>query len=149
MTQNMCGCNDPVINVPIKGMIMQLDAGAFPSGGMPNLQIGVETKRAMLYMGKQVYSQLVDFGALPNSAKKSVAHGIVDADWIMVDHNYSRVDQNTSFACVQNMSTNSVGGGWSVHLDKSSVWITTGANRAAFSAIICINYTKVSDPVIG
>ena len=60
MSQNDCGCNEPVVRVPVRGLELALDKAALGSIGgggvpgdfiMPNLQIGVESRMNWLLPG--------------------------------------------------------------------------------------------------
>lgn len=91
---------------------------------------------------KSVYRMVVDFGALPNTATKSVAHGINGATgWA------------SSFRLTQlyGASTDPIGlqalalpnNGILLSIDQFNVNVTTTSNRTAFTATtIVIEYTK-------
>jgi len=81
------------------------------------------------------YRKVIDFGALPNSATKSVAHGIT-------------FDANTTFTRIYGTATDPVGifalpipfsdptalnANVSLTIDATNVVITTGINRAAYT----------------
>ena len=121
MSQNQCVCHD---------------------NETPNLQIGVETRRNMRYMGKQVYSRMVNFGSLTNATTKTVPHGIPDVEWIQVDHTYStvRMPDGTSRAASYS--------GQAATANKTVVGITPNKDYRTYTATLCVVYTKTTDPVI-
>ena len=152
---NDCGCNDPVVRVPVHGLELALDKAALGSiggGGVPgecaslDLKLGVETKTNTSYMGKPVYTQLFDFGTLPNNTKKAVSHGIPDVDWIQANQTYSTVffSPQANHPLVVG-SPQHLTGCWYFYVDAQAVYIVTGRDRRVNSAIICLVYTKTTD----
>lgn len=94
-------CNGPMVELPVCSLKLAVSKSAFDGigggGGTPgdcsplDLRIGVETGTNSLYMGKPVYSQLFDFGPLPNKSTKTIEHGIPNVDWIKLNEVYSTV----------------------------------------------------------
>ena len=116
---------------------------------IPNLQIGVETKRNMLYQGKQVYSQLINFGALPNKTTKTVPHNIKNVEWIAMDYNHSTVRTSSgTYYGPEHAHPQGVSLTWGYSVDAASITIVTGYDRRTSIGTLCLQYTKTTDPVI-
>jgi len=88
---------------------------------------------------KNVYRMTVDFGALPNTGSKSIAHNI--PSW----------DSNFRLTCSYGAATDPVNlqalpipnDGILLEINSTDVTITTTSNRSAFTATtIVIEYTK-------
>lgn len=101
----------------------------------PPMQLGVEYRTTERYMGKPVYVKLVDFGALPNAASKSLDHGIknVSVPFSIEGH-------------ITNSSRNAVGSSdiwWSFTTSKIIAGTTT--DMSTRNAYVKIKYTKTTD----
>ncbi len=123
-----------------------------PAPSVPDLRIGVETKWPLLYQGKQVYAKLINFGQLPAGAGlRMVTHGIVDIEWAQVSWDYSNIRDNndTSLKTFGLTSTPAAFGNmrWRFLVDKNTVQANslTTDNNSAWSAVVCILYTKTTD----
>lgn len=159
VTETKKGIDVPVnsIFIPGCGMTINVDASSLPvSGGdnssinqPPNLQIGKETKMNMRFMGKQVYAMLYDYGKLPEKGTKDVpmVEG-VDYEWtqISADFSYVRRTDTKNIYPINNPWHSS----WVAQITSSGRALTMTTNEAygTFSAVICLLYTKQSDPVI-
>ena len=82
---------------------------------------------------RQVYRKVIDFGALPNTATKSVAHGLaINSTW--------------SFTRIYATASNPVGllyfpiptTGVTITVDVANVNITTGSNLTAYTKCYCV-----------
>ena len=100
----------------------------------PPLVLGVEYRTTERYLGKPVYVKAVNFGAGPNAATKTVAHGVTSIDkairvWGNID-NYNLI----GFSGVS-----------SVFVGTSEIAIQTSENLSARSIVVCMAYTKTTD----
>ena len=156
MNQNENPCKSPMVELPVCSLKLSVSKSAFDGigggGGTPgecaslDLKLGVETKTNTSYMGKPVYTQLFDFGTLPNNTKKAVSHGIPDVDWIQANQTYSTVffSPQANHPLVVG-SPQHLTGCWYFYVDAQAVYIVTGRDRRVNSAIICLVYTKTTD----
>ncbi|MDD3241777.1 MAG: type II secretion system protein [Bacilli bacterium] len=97
--------------------------------------------------GKPIYTKTIDFGALPNTTTKTVAHNVLNVDIMWVDMENSFIyysSDNTSFPVII-ADPNATAGAWYVRTTKTQLSITTGSNRTAYSAIVTVKYTKTTD----
>lgn len=88
---------------------------------------------------KQVYRMTVDFGALPNTSSKSVAHNVSgwNSSWRLTSAWGGASDPvNLQYLPIPN-------DGILLEINSTSVTVTTTSNRSAFTAsTIVIEYTK-------
>lgn len=150
---NMSNCNCSCNCIPVKNCLCidPDDLGSIVGGGIiPNLQIGVETKWPMLYQGKQMYAQLVNYGALPNKTTKYVPHNISNVEYIQVHEAYSFVRSPIGIIfSISYIDLDAIGECWSCFIHQGNVGIQTKVNRSQYNAIVCVLYTKTTDePVI-
>lgn len=100
----------------------------------PPMREGVEYRTKERYLGKTVYTKLINFGALPNATKKTVQHG---------------VDSSKVIRCVGQMSDgNSIpfhytSTNWvEIYAGPQFVVILTGDNKSTMTAYAQIWYIK-------
>lgn len=88
---------------------------------------------------KSVYRMVVDFGALPNTAAKSVAHTI--SGWTSAFRLTQLYGAATDPVALQGLSLPN--DGILLSVDSTNVTVTTTSNRSAFTAsTIVVEYTK-------
>lgn len=102
----------------------------------PNPALSSTTAQAPTY--RQVFRKVVDFGALPNSTSKSVAHGIQ----ITSEYTFTRIygcasdTVARSYIPLPSNTTNIV-------VDATNVTVTTSSNLAAYATTyIILEYIK-------
>lgn len=94
--------------------------------------------------GKTLYEKVVDFGALPNTTSKSVAHNISNLDSVcFVD----AIANNGSGAYipVPFVSQSGIQYQLSLNLTTTDIMINTGDNFTNYSAFVTLQYTKTTD----
>jgi len=92
--------------------------------------------------GKPIYRKVIDFGLLPNTASKNVAHGIVTLDKVI--NLYGISDNGTYQIPIPHTNTAGLNFSYSTFVDQTNVNITTGgATHTAYYAYITLEYTKV------
>ena len=89
--------------------------------------------------GKRIYRKTIDFGALPSTANKAVAHGITTLDK-MVSFNAFADNGTIQLTIPQSQSTDS----FSIHIyfSQTDIQIQTWDNYSAYSAYVSLEYTK-------
>lgn len=89
--------------------------------------------------GKPIYRKVINFGSLPNSTTKTVAHGISGLGQIV--HIYGTVCDGTTYIPLPAASRIE---SWSIELsaNATNVSITTGQDRSSLSGYIFVEYTK-------
>lgn len=93
--------------------------------------------------GEKIYKKTVDFGALPNTGTKDVAHGISNISYIVKIEGTMRTPTIFFTLDKQGGSTPfaSVGG---FEVTTANIRSTTTTDRSTFSAIITLYYTKTT-----
>jgi hypothetical protein len=98
------------------------------------------------YDGRPIYRKTIDFGALPNTAAKSVAHGLTIANLnrvLIVEMGIF----NGTYATLQNSSglvtddTSEI----EVYIDGTNMVCVTGTDRSSYNGVGVIEYTKTAD----
>lgn len=103
----------------------------------PPMLLGVEYRTTERYLGKPVYCQLVNFGALPNATQKGVKHNIPNVSSVISVYG-SAQDQ----AIVVGAFGAQVTG---INADNTNVAIWTSADLSNYSAYVAMKYTKTTD----
>ncbi len=83
---------------------------------------------------RQVFRKVIDFGALPNAAAKSVAHGIQQPAWLMTRMYATATDLTAqAYIPVPFASTIAVNQNISLECTATNVVITTAVDYSAFT----------------
>ena len=91
--------------------------------------------------GKKIYRKVIDFGLLPNTTAKDVAHGITTLDKVV--QFYGTADNGTYQLPIPHLNTIGLNISYSCYIDQTNVRITTGgATHIAYYAYVTIEYTK-------
>ena len=93
---------------------------------------------------RQVYRKVIDFGALPDTAAKSVNHGItVTADTEITRIYGAATDPSTTFLPLPYVNIGTPGDGIQLDMDATQVTVTTGSDRTGFtSCYVVIEYVQ-------
>ena len=100
----------------------------------PPMYLGEEYRTTERWQGQPVYTKLIDFGALPNSTKKSVAHGISAAQIIRAE---GQASNGQAFPICGSAFYNIALRAGLTHID-----ISTDYNYSAYTATVQLWYTK-------
>jgi len=92
---------------------------------------------------RQVYRYVVDFGALPNTATKNVAHGLaVNAGWIFTRIYGAASDPAGNYIPLP-FASSTAANNIELKVDGTNVVVITGANRTAFTkTFVILEYIK-------
>ena len=90
--------------------------------------------------GKDIYKKTVNFGALPNSTTKTVAHGITGLLHVL-DHKTEAHDSSFMYSA-PHANVSATGTQISIYFDATYIYIVTGTNRSSATAYITLFYTK-------
>lgn len=114
----------------------------------PKLNVETLTEKRHPISQKPIYLKTIDFGFLPNTTIKNVAHTITNYDYIGVNLEYS-------YIYIPGVSEFSYTGGLSVwnnkiydigsYIDGPNISLATGTNRTNMKAYITVEYTKTAD----
>ena len=90
-----------------------------------------------------VYRKVIDFGALPDTATKSVAHGITLGAGSIFTHIYATAtDPNISYIPIPYASP-TLANNIAITVDPVNVNITTGTNRTTYTIVyVVLEYIK-------
>lgn len=100
----------------------------------PPMYLGEEYRTTGRWQGQPVYTKLIDFGALPNSSTKSVAHGISVARVLRAE---GQVSNGQAFPICGSAFYNIALRAGTTHID-----ISTDYNYSAYTATVQLWYTK-------
>ena len=134
------------VNTKVNGQLVR-SAGLYKasvpiqSGDIYSLeerQVGVWTD------GKPLYQKTIDFGALPNSTTKSVAHGISNLDEIANVYGVAKSQYNQiPIPWANNTNTTY---DITMYVDDTDVTVMTSIDRSGYtSSTITLQYTKTTD----
>lgn len=93
---------------------------------------------------RQVFRKIINFGALPNIATKSVAHGItIDANLSITRFYAAATNPSTSYLPIPFASATDVAHNIELNMDATNINIVTGANYSAYTiCYVVIEYIK-------
>lgn len=98
----------------------------------PNPALDSTTSQAPV--PRQVFRKVIDFGALPNTATKSVAHDItIGADFTLTRLYGAATDPSTSFIPLPFASPTALADNIQLDMDATNINITTGSNRTGYT----------------
>lgn len=100
----------------------------------PPMELGIEYRTTERYLGKPVYCQLVNFGALPNATTKRFGHDILGISAVIAVY---------GSAGDQVLSPGAFGGGLlTIAADNTEIQIKTSGDYSAYVAYVALKYTK-------
>jgi hypothetical protein len=93
---------------------------------------------------RQVFRKVINFGALPNTAAKTAAHGITVTDAVTFTRIYATATNTTAHAYIPIPYASSVlANNIELSVDGTNVTITTGSDRTAFNVTyVVLEYLK-------
>lgn len=106
----------------------------------PPMATGVEYRTTERFGGKPVYQKIVNFGTLPNTSFKTVAHGVSNMQHLL----YKDCTAGTHHFPA-NCAESGYIGVVDVYVDDTSIQITTSINWSAQTGYVKMKYTKTTD----
>ena len=94
--------------------------------------------------GKHIYKKTVDFGSLPNTTNKSVAHGISNMAYVVKYEGMITYSNDNIFRQIPHISPATITDQVLFEIDPTNITAYTGTDRSNFSAYVTIYYTKTS-----
>lgn len=93
---------------------------------------------------RQIYRLVVNFGALPNTGTKSVAHGITTTASTTFTRIYGAASDTTGFNYIPlPFASPTLANNISLSVDATNVTITTGSNRSNFNvSYVVLEYVQ-------
>ena len=125
-----------------------LQALGDPAQNVPSIPVVYSTDEQVIGKwidGKPLYQKSINFGALPDSDLKSVAHNIANVDHIWVhDGIFEKTNGFTNF--IAGVSPTDVTLQWWTGVTKTEVQVKTGNDRTDYTyVIVTLRYTKTTD----
>lgn len=100
----------------------------------PPMELGLEYRTTERYLGKPVYVQAINFGALPNAAKKAINHGIPGISAV-IDIYGNVYDQSLTVGAFD-------GSVYRISGDNRQIIVYTNTDISNYTAVVVIKYTK-------
>ena len=146
---NVNGLSDVNISSPSNGQVLSYDStsskwiNTTPSSGGGGINYSeTEQDTGIKWIdGKTIYQKTIDFGALPNSTTKNVAHNISNIDQIVKIEGFANIGSGTKFTALSSSSTNASYQA-ALTADKTNVIIETASNRSTWYGYVTLYYTK-------
>lgn len=95
--------------------------------------------------GKPLYQKTINFGSLPNSTIKDLAHGIDNIDKIWIFSGFAYQPNGDFFNQLSLCIPANSSAGWYFGVNSTVVRCETQTNRSNYSAFIVLQYTKVGE----
>ena len=92
--------------------------------------------------GKHIYKKTVNFGALPDSTNKTVAHGISNLSRVIKIEGTSYRPDQSKFTPLPSPGVSDSTYSTNLQMDATGVTIFTGFDRSNETAYVTIYYTK-------
>lgn len=92
--------------------------------------------------GKEIFRKVIDFGALPSSGSKRVAHLISNLGEFTFVYAIARVANNNVTVSVPYVAQNALTSVIALDITATEVVINVGQDRSNLSAKIILEYTK-------
>lgn len=88
---------------------------------------------------RQIFRKVIDFGALPNTATKSVAHGIkFDSNFTLIQMFASATDPVNLLAFPIPFVANPVANSIQIYMDATNVNITTQDDKSSYTRVFVV-----------
>lgn len=130
------------------GTEVDYDGQTAPAGWQevddPNVYSTSEIRIGTWINGKPIYRKVINFGTLPNSTTKSIAHNISNLD-VLVNCYGTAKRSDGSILVLPNVDKDGLQYSVRFSADSSNLHITTGTDRGAFSGYAILEYTKTTD----
>ena len=94
---------------------------------------------------KPIYRKVIDFGTLPNTSTKTVAHNISNLGRIIDYKAVARSNSGTHSVLPIPYMQLTVEYGIYMYFDDTSIVVTTGYGRESYSMYVILEYTKTTD----
>ena len=114
----------------------------------PKLNVETLTEKRHPVSQKPIYLKTIDFGFLPNTTRKEVAHTITNYDYIGVnlENSYIYIPGSYGFSytgglSIWNNKIYDIGS----YIEGPNISLATGTNRTNMKAYITVEYTKIAD----
>lgn len=109
----------------------------------PPMMLGVEYRTTERYLGKPVYTKLVNFGALPKASTSSMSHNIENIDFIVsAIGRTKRTSDGWTFTFPSNPSLSYESG---MRVNKTGIDVGTMVDWSGFNLYVTMKYTKTTD----
>lgn len=95
---------------------------------------------------KPIYRKVINFGALPNTTTKSVAHGLTNIDFITDIRILSKNPTYSYYISIPYTNKSNVTYQVEFYIDATNVVITTGDNKSGYTnTYVILEYTKTTN----
>ena len=95
--------------------------------------------------GKPIYRKVIDFGALPNTNLKYVAHNINNIEIFTKAYGITHRDSDKINMPLPYVNNSAIANGISIYTDNTKIYIKTGADLSNVTAHVILEYTKTTD----
>lgn len=94
------------------------------------------------FLDKTLYRKVINFGALPNAATKSLLHNISNIKYIVHVKGFAKNQYDTDFRNLPFVSATDIRADIQVWSDKSYIYSKTNSDMSTFTAYVVLEYTK-------
>ena len=124
----------------------QAGSGTWTPQGVPTVHYSTDEQVVGTWIdGSTIYEKTINFGALPDSTEKPVAHGISNVDKIWISDGFVFTSSNTFYGLVHTAgSSQTMEFAWDTNVDRTNVTIETYSDRSTLFAYVTVRYTKTS-----
>ena len=122
-------------------------SGKYAELGVPAVHYDDVERVVGTWFGKPLYQKTIDFGVMPSSTTKSVAHGISNIKRIVSIEGYSFNSTAGNLTVpLPFVSTSALGSQMDIRCDFTNVTVITGTGRQNFAeSFVTLRYTKTTD----
>ena len=95
--------------------------------------------------GKPIYRKVIDFGALPNTNLKYVAHNINNIKIFTKAYGIAYRDSDKINMPLPYVNNSAITNGINIYTDNTKIYIRTGVDLTNVTAHVILEYTKTTD----
>lgn len=138
---NECGCEKPVVEVPVRGLEFALDEEALSGIAGGGISYSYEEQWTGKYWvdGKKIYQKTINVGQLPNAAYRDMPHGIANFNRLLHVHGYAFTPATGDMLPIPFGSTKAVG---ALVVNYGTLRIIAETNRTPYTeSYVTLQYT--------
>lgn len=135
---------NPIITLQYTKTTDTAGSGTWTPQGVPAVHYSTDEQIVGTWVdGSILYEKTVEFGALPNTATKTVSHEITNVDMIFATEAFM-FNPTTGYSTYLNMTNDTISSQVQYVVNRNNIEIWAGLNRTGWMGYVTVRYTKTS-----
>ena len=119
-------------------------SGKWTPQGTPSVHYSTEEQVVGTWVdGSTLYEKTIEFGYLPNTATKTISHGITNVDMIFATEAFM-INPTTGYSTYLNMTNETISSQVQYAVNRNDIEVWAGLNRSEWMGYITVRYTKTT-----